>query len=217
MDENGGGDVNLPQSEAAVKKSVLSVAAGDRIMEAIEMADQEMKEIASFKRSSQHEKNNGNTMKRMANPMLLGMEPPEYILWVLRSVKSSELEMSLLILPLTHMERLLYYMIVLLRIGKGVEICARASIFLIKTHHYQVAGSKSMAIPLRELRRLLKTRLVEARDTIGYNLASVRIITKTAKDHKSRYYIPDPTDEVKDVWAGLGLGSEMAANMQKRK
>ena len=74
-----------------------------------------------------------------------------------------------------------------------------------------------MAIPLRELRRLLKSRLVEARDTIGYNLASVRIITKTAKDHKNRYYIPDPNDEVKNVWAGLGLGSQTAADMQKKK
>jgi len=203
-EEEGNNNVDQPQSEAAVKRSVLSVSAGDRIMEALERADQEIKDTAIFKRS-QHGKGD-NAKKRTPNPIMLGMEPSQYILWVLRSVKSSELEQSLLVLPLSHMERLLFYIISLLRSGKGVEICARASIFLIKTHQYQVIGNKSMAILLRELKRLLKIRLVEARDTIGYNLAAIRIISKITKDHKKRFRIPSENDEVTDVWAGLGLG-----------
>ncbi|KAL3908426.1 MAG: hypothetical protein SGARI_003068 [Bacillariaceae sp.] len=128
-DEAEGGD-DEPQSEAAVKRSVLSVAAGDRIMEALERADQETKDIATFRR-----KNPGK--EKSANLLMMGMEPSLYILWVLKSVKQAELEQSLLVLPLKHVERLLYYLILLLRNGRGVELCARVSVFLVKTHQNQ--------------------------------------------------------------------------------
>lgn len=207
-------DDNEPQSEAAVKRSVLSVASGDRIMEALERADEEIKDSAIFRKSQENKGAYGK--KRMPNPYLLGMEPPQYILWVLRSVKSAEIEQSLLVLPMDHMARLIYYLIVLLRNGQGVELCSRAAIFLIKTHQNQLVGQDKMLVPLRELRRLLKLRLAEARDTIGYNLAAIRIINKVSTEHKNRYHIPD--DEFKkDVFKDLGLGSDVAAAMQKKK
>ncbi len=131
VDQQADGD--QPQSEAAVKRSVLSVSSGDRIMEALERADQELKEAAVFRKSE-----GGQGKTRMANPLLLGLEPAQYILWILRSIKSAELEQSLLVLPLGHMERLIYYLIVLLRSGRGVELCSRVAIFMIKTHQNQV-------------------------------------------------------------------------------
>jgi U3 small nucleolar RNA-associated protein 12 len=142
-DELGGddntADDDQPQSEAVVRRSVLSVAAGDRIMEAIELADQETKDIATFNRVQKKIGRDGQEEKRRTpNPMLLGMEPPQYILWVLRTVKSADLEQSLLVLPLGHMERLLHYLILLLRSGRGVELCSKIAVFLVKTHQPQV-------------------------------------------------------------------------------
>jgi U3 small nucleolar RNA-associated protein 12 len=138
-DDDAAGD-DQPQSEAAVRRSVLSVAAGDRIMEAIELADQETKDIATFNRA---QKKAGRDEKRRPNPMLLGMEPPLYMLWVLRTVKSADLEQSLLVLPLNHMERLLYYLILLLRSGRGVELCSKIAVFLVKTHQSQVSRCRA--------------------------------------------------------------------------
>lgn len=132
--------VDQPQSDAAVRRSVLSVAAGDRIMEAVELADQETKDIATFNRA---QKKVGRDEKRRPNPMLIGMEPPLYILWVLRTVKSADLEQSLLVLPLNHMERLLHYLILLLRSGRGVELCSKIAVFLVKTHQSQVSECKA--------------------------------------------------------------------------
>ena len=128
-DEDEGDDE--PQSEAAVKQSVLSVAAGDRIMEGLERADQETKDIAAFRR-----KNPGKD--KSPNLLMMGMDPPTYVLWVLKSVKQAELEQSLLVLPLKHVERLLYYLVKLLQSGRGVELCGRVSVFLVKTHQNQV-------------------------------------------------------------------------------
>lgn len=121
-----------PQSEAAVKRSVLSVASGDRIMEGLERADQEIKEIMLFR------KTNGPEKKRQPNPMLMGMEPAHYVLWVLKTIKSADLEQSLLVLPLTHLERLIYYCTVLLKQGRGLELCSRVAIFVVKVHQHQV-------------------------------------------------------------------------------
>jgi U3 small nucleolar RNA-associated protein 12 len=204
-DDDEEGD-NEPQSEAAVKRSVLSVAAGDRIMEALERADQEKKDAAQYRK-----KNPGK--EKTPNPLLLGMEPALYFLWVLKSVKQAELEQSLLVLPLGHVERVLYYLILLLRSGRGVEICARVSVFLVKTHQKQIMTSRSIVVPLRELRRLLRERLSESRDTIGFNLAALRAVARTTASKKEGY-LNYNADQTKDIWAGMGLGSDLAAALE---
>jgi U3 small nucleolar RNA-associated protein 12 len=207
-------DENEPQSAEAVKRSVLSIAAGDRIMEALERADQETKEVAAFRKNQ--EGIGAGAKRRTPNPLLLGMEPPMYILWVLRSIKCAELEQSLLVLPLNYMERLIYYLIVLLRNGHGIELCGRCAIFLVKTHQKQLVGHDKLSVPLGELRRLLKQRLAEVRDTVGYNLAAIRMVQKLSNEYKNRYHVPDEGFQ-KDVFKGLGLGSELAETLQRKK
>lgn len=142
MDRKGQGDggdgdddemkQNEPQSEAAVKRSILNIYAGDRSMEAIELADQELLASRTKTKSA-----------RATNPMLMGMDPPHFVLWVLRSMKSADLEQALLILPLSHAERLLYYLVLLLQAGhSSVEVCCRAAVFTIKTFQKQVRQGK---------------------------------------------------------------------------
>jgi U3 small nucleolar RNA-associated protein 12 len=128
-------DNDKPQSEMAVKRSVLSISSGDRIMEALERADQELKDIAAFNRSE-----GAIDKQRKPNILLLGLEPPKYILWILRSIKSAELEQSLLLLTIRHVERLIYYLNSLLKSGHGVEICVRTAIHLITAHQKQVSN-----------------------------------------------------------------------------
>jgi U3 small nucleolar RNA-associated protein 12 len=131
-DEDDGGKGNEPQTEAAVRKSVLSVSSGDRIMEALELADKETKDNALFVRT------HGVDTKRPPNVLMLGLTPASYILWILRTIKSAELEQVLLQLPLSHIERLIWYIIVLLKRGQGIELCSRVAIFLMKAHQNQV-------------------------------------------------------------------------------
>lgn len=121
-----------PQSEMAVKRSILSVAAGDRLVEALEKADQELKDMTLFKRN-----NPGKT--KSPNMYLLGLEPSAYVLWVLKSIPTADLEQSLLVLPSTHLERLFYYLIVSLRAGRGVELSSRVAVFMVKAHQNQVS------------------------------------------------------------------------------
>eukprot|EP00980_Cylindrotheca_fusiformis_P002250 scaffold517_cov119-Cylindrotheca_fusiformis.AAC.33 len=198
-----------PQSEAAVRKSILSVSAGDRIMEALERADQETKDAALFRKSTPRK-------DRMPNPLLLGKEPPLYLLWVLKTVKQAELEQSLLVLPLGHVERLLHYLIILLNRGRGIEICSRVSIFLVRIHQNQILTNRSMSVPLRELARLVRLRLAESRDEVGYNLAALRAVARNAASKKESF-LDYNGDANKDIWAGLGVGSDLAAAAEGRR
>ena len=194
-------DVDRPQSEAAVKKSVLSVSAGDRIMEAIEAADNESKEIASFRKLQEDQGGDG---QRAPNPMLFRMDPPGYVLWILRSVKSADLEQSLLVLSLKHVERLMHYLIVNLRRNKGVELCSKVSVFLVRAHQTQIVASRSLMAPLRELRSLVRQRATEVRDVVGFNIAALRMAARLAAEskHERREEM-----SMKDIWGELGKAS----------
>jgi len=189
-----------PQSEAAVKQSILSVSSGDRIMEAIEAADKESKEISSFKKLQEER---GSDNKRAPNPMLFGMDPPKYVLWILRSVKSVDLEQSLLVLPLTHVERLMHYLIVNLRQHKGVELCAKISVFLIRSHQAQIVANRTMMTPLRELQNLVRLRTTEIRDTVGFNLAAIRMVSRISNEKKNERLTYEEKS-MKEIWGELG-------------
>lgn len=117
-----------PQSEAAIKRSVLSIAAGDRILAALETADMELKSTTKQK----------GQVEKPPNPLLMGMDPVDYVSWVLKSIKHAELEQSLLVLSLEHVARMLYYLVVALRRGHSTELCCRIAVFLVKTHQNQV-------------------------------------------------------------------------------
>jgi U3 small nucleolar RNA-associated protein 12 len=62
-DDDDDAKVNEPQSEAAVKQSLMSISAGDRLLEALELADQELHASRSKSKSS---------APTGANPMLMG-------------------------------------------------------------------------------------------------------------------------------------------------
>jgi hypothetical protein len=77
--------------------------------------------------------------------------------------------------------------------------------------------SRSISVPLRELRRLLKERLSESRDVIGFNLAALRAIAKTSASRKESYLDYNAPNQTKDIWAGMGLGSDLAAALESRR
>jgi hypothetical protein len=72
-----------------------------------------------------------------------------------------------------------------------------------------------MATPLRELRRLLRLRVSESRDVVGFNLAALRAVAQNSASKKDSFL--DFTAPQKDIWAGLGLGRDLAPVEESRK
>ncbi|GMI01419.1 hypothetical protein TrLO_g4910 [Triparma laevis f. longispina] len=207
MDDEEGDD-GFGKSEAAVKKSVLSVAAGDRIFEAIDLADSETQEIVAVNSTNRARKARGEPeISVRSNPLMMNMDPPKYILWVLKTIKVADLEQALLILPVIKVERLIHYMVALLRQNAGVELCGKVAIFLIKTHKSQILSNHSMAGALKDLRNLLKLKLTKQRDALGYNLVAMKAVTRAAQERRNAK--SDMREEVsaEDIWGNLGLGA----------
>ena len=69
---------------------------------------------------------------------------------------------------------------------------------------------------MRELRRLIRLRVGQARDRAGYDIAALRLISQTAQARKAAFATNDGDANGADVWAGLGLGSDMAAVLSGR-
>jgi hypothetical protein len=74
-----------------------------------------------------------------------------------------------------------------------------------------------MVAPLRELRRLLRQRVGELRDVVGFDLAAMKVISRVANERKQKYNYDDTEATVKDIWSTLGLGSDVAAALEGGK
>ena len=82
----------------------------------------------------------------------------------------------------------------------------------------QIVANRTMMTPLRELKSLVRQRTTEIRDTVGFNLAAMRIIARIANEKRSER-INYEDKSMKDIWAGLGLGSgnDMGARKNSNK
>ena len=58
-----------------------------------------------------------------------------------------------------------------------------------------------MMTPLRELQTLVRARTTEIRDTVGFNIAAMKTISRIASDRKQSNKMTEPTD----IW-GTSLG-----------
>lgn len=74
-----------------------------------------------------------------------------------------------------------------------------------------------MTTPLRQLKRLVKLRLEEIRDTVGYNIAAMKSVSRIANEKKNEYITSDMDQNANDIWTGMGLGSDVAAALQSKK
>ena len=70
-------------------------------------------------------------------------------------------------------------------------------------------------MPIRELSKLVRLRLAESRDMIGFNLAALRAVARSSASKKESFLQYE--NQGNDIWAGLGLGSDLAAAVAGRR
>jgi len=141
------------------------------------------------------------------NQELKGQSPSEFVLGIVRSIRSAELEEALLMLTFTQVtgkQRKLYidttcanshryYLFVdLLRFlnewiiaGKHVELCARCIFFLLKTHNSQISSTKSLLDTLHSLKENTRAQLQKVKDIIGFNKAAMNHLKRDIETSSS--------------------------------
>nr|XP_043613156.1 WD repeat-containing protein 3 [Erigeron canadensis] len=167
----------LPQQElpeegavaVAGKKTQETLSATDSIIEALDIAVEELKRIAEH----EAEKRRGKTAEFRSNIIMLGLSPSEYILLAVSKVHTNDLEQTLLALPFADALNLLSYLKEWSSNPDKVELVCRIATVLLQLHHNQLVATTSSRPVLAVLRDILHARVKECKDTLGFNLAAM--------------------------------------------
>ena len=98
----------------------------------------------------------------------------DYMAEVIGRIKSSELEETLLVLPLDVVTSLLEIIETLLTKNLNCEVICRTFFFLIEIHFGPLTSAPHLKSSLVRVRDLAEKRLKELKNTVGFNLAALR-------------------------------------------
>ena len=129
------------------------------------------------------------------NMLLLGLDEGGYLLKALSSVRSTELEQALLLLPFESARDLLTRLLPLLPRAPPAELMARCSLFLLKVHHKQIVATRNMRPLLHKFDDALRTRLTVEQGALGYNLAAMRFVKNAIEQSDAGRFFESALDE----------------------
>lgn len=175
--DNAFGNKYVPKEEIpeegavalAGKKTQETLSATDSIIEALDIAEVELKRIAEH----EEEKNNGKTAEFHPNYVMLGLSPSDFILRALSNVQTNDLEQTLLALPFSDALKLLSYLKDWTTYPDKVELVSRIATVLLQTHYNQLVSTPAARPLLTTLKDILHKKVKECKDTIGFNLAAM--------------------------------------------
>lgn len=189
------------QGEAAPagKKTVETVKAAERIMEALELYKEENRKMEEYKYACQRA---GNELPPpQPNPILVAygnISPSRYVLDVIRKVRSSELEVSLLVLPFPYVPELLALFNSYIQQGLQVELVCRCLFFLLKIHFGQISSNQMLLSVVDELRSNTVSKVKEIRDVMGFNSAALLFLQREIESKEDVMFFADATDQLKE-------------------
>jgi U3 small nucleolar RNA-associated protein 12 len=160
--------VDLTKGEAlsAGKRSLETVKAGERLLDALQLGEAEMLRAREDPDDP-------------PSPMLLGMTADAFVLRALEQIKSAELEEALSLLPLDQANVFLGFCSRLLdascffRSRLVVELLARASLFILRIHHNQIVAGAVDRQLVSKLKDSLHVSLDDLRSRFGFNSSAL--------------------------------------------
>lgn len=189
-----------PEAATVTKQTTETLMAGERIIEAINLADNERVRFQEYD-SYLFKLAEGGEMKLqppLRNPVLAAcdLEPDEYVLQVIERIPSTFLHDALSVLPFSKVVSLMYYLNAWARKDINIVFVSRIVFFLLRTHHHQIVANRVMRTILIPLQRHLRLSLERQKDVIGYNLAALRYMRKRNDvDRMAQFYDKEYSDE----------------------
>ncbi|XP_054642826.1 WD repeat-containing protein 3 isoform X2 [Dunckerocampus dactyliophorus] len=189
------------QGEAApaAKKTVETVKAAERIMEALELLRAENRKMEEHKYAS------NSAGKQLAppkpNPILAAfgnISPSRYVLDVIKKVRSSELEVSLLVLPFPYVPELLALFNGFIQQGLEVELVCRCLFFLLKIHFGKISSSQKLLAVIDDLRTNTLSKVQEIRDLMGFNSAALQFLQREIESKEEVMFFMDATERLQE-------------------
>ncbi|BEJ00040.1 hypothetical protein CcaverHIS631_0410820 [Cutaneotrichosporon cavernicola] len=174
--EDGDGE---GEAEAVQKQTAETLMAGERIMDALALADADREATEEWEAEKARLGDAGASLPAPAkNPELAarGVEADEHVYNTLASIPAAHMEDALLVLPFRNVISLLGYLDAWAVADRDIVLTARLLHFLIRTHHAQIVANRVMRARLVSLRTHVRSALGRHRAQMGYNLAALRFL-----------------------------------------
>ncbi|XP_041067791.1 WD repeat-containing protein 3 isoform X2 [Carcharodon carcharias] len=182
----------------AGKKTIETVKAAERIMEAIELYREETKKLEEYSSTC---KLAGKKLPPPTNPILAAygnISPSRYVLDVIRKVKSSEMEESLLVLPFSYIPDLLTLFNEYIQLSLEVELICRCLFFLLRIHFGQITSNQMLLTVIDSLRKNTIGKINEIKDVIGFNMAGLQFLQREIEAKEDVTFFADATERFKE-------------------
>lgn len=176
-----GDDAPKPQvaeASAVSKATTESLMAGERVLDALTTADEDLQQRAAAEKAGQ------SASAIPINPVIQAafgdaieeVDTYKYVLKVVEKVPPTHLEDALLVLPFDRVVTLLQFIDVWVTKEWNVSLSARILFFLLRTHHAQIVSNRVMRTALLRLRTHLRDVLAKQKTMLGFNLAALRYL-----------------------------------------
>jgi len=157
------------------RKSLESVRSGELLVDAIDMVELEMAEIADYDERKAASGTHTRLASRTANVQLLGLAPLAYLLRCIRMMKQPDLEQTLLLLPFYYVTRLISLLVQMCERGLyDIELCCRCAVFLLRVHFSQIVATRSLVPEIQKLKSVMRYSMGSLRDMVGTNMAGLQ-------------------------------------------
>ncbi|CAO3587349.1 unnamed protein product [Absidia cylindrospora] len=187
--------------DAAGIQTMETLKAGERIMEAIDIGDEERKGWEDYETA----RSKGlPAVPPTRNTILIAMgdvTPERYVLDVIQKIKANDLEESLLVLPFSKVVSLLSYIEIWAKKNWNIILVSRVLFILTKTHHNQIASNRIMRPMLDSIRIHLRMQLQRQKDVMGYNRAALSYMQRDWKARNTTDFL-DETTPTKETETG---------------
>ncbi|CAO3638307.1 unnamed protein product [Cunninghamella blakesleeana] len=162
-----------------------TLKAGERIIEAIEIGDEERKGWEEYELAKSRGLSS-SAVPPQRNTILIAMgdiSPEKYILNTIQKIKANDLEEALLVLPFSKVMSLFHYIELWSKKNWNIILVSKVLTILIKTHHNQIVANRMMRPMLDSIRLHIRKQLQRQKDIMGYNRAA---LTYLQRDWKAR-------------------------------
>ncbi|KAM3325172.1 WD repeat-containing protein 3-like [Capsicum chacoense] len=204
------------------KKTQETLTATDVIIEALDMADAELKRVAEH----QDDKSKGRVSEFRPNILMLGLSPSDYVLQAFSSVRTNDMEQALLALPFSDALKLLSYLENWASVPDKVELACKVATIIMQYHHHQLISTVSAKPLVTRLRDILHRNIKEFKDLIGYNLEAMRHSLQLISQRSGAFSLDVKTetglwkmrsDNVKRIEARADTNQEKERKKKKQK
>lgn len=197
-------------SQVAVRAGKESLKAGERLMEAIEIAEQEQSRWREYEAAikqveepeevpsslaqlvAQQAPENKTVSKPFPNSLLQASTAEQHVLKILRAIPTSELDEALLVLPFGFVSKLVKFLHYFINKAWDIELSMKCLLFLLSVHQNQIVGNQLLLDDLLALRKQSRKRLRQAKDEIGFNLAGLKFLDSSINAERTAFFFGEP-------------------------